>query len=273
MGKRTKRDHDRTYEIDQARYFHRLKQILSDPDFQAGWKNLERLWEAEKEAGLRLWEIEKEIFTHPQNIQRLMREGISGDDPVWGPKLKKYKTLREELGGAKKTYADAEANFRQRFKITTLIGPKQGVTLTDLERWDFTSFLAMPGILDDQQPVQIIFPRPPKADEDLLDFSTTLFNKNTLLLAVNIEHPLMALQAAVDGTLRFVLANLPNRKPRRLHLPTVTFRSRVMALKAQGKTRREIANQLLPEMMKSKNPKIQKRALQRVTDALRPAKD
>jgi hypothetical protein len=102
--------------------------------------------------------------------------------------------------------------------------------------------------------------------------STTLFNGKILLLAVDVDHPNKALQAAFDGALRFVQRNLPDRKTARLHLKVEGRRSKIMALVAQGMNRQQIAKKLFPDEMGSKVLTIRKRALQRVTDALRPRK-
>jgi hypothetical protein len=156
----------------------------------------------------------------------------------------------------------------RRFKIPLLLGPHQGKTLDDLRGLDFDRFLEMPGIVEGQQPVQIIFPAPPKY-EDGLDVSPSLLRGNLLLLAVNMTHPLEALRAAFDGALQFVMSELPDRRARRVHQKPETVRSKVMALAAQGLKREEIAAKLWPSKMASRDPRIRKNILQRVNDAQR----
>lgn len=56
MGKRTAKEHNRAYTKGQATYFFRLKQTLSTPAFQKGWKELETLAEVERQAGRLLLE-------------------------------------------------------------------------------------------------------------------------------------------------------------------------------------------------------------------------
>jgi len=277
MGRRTTNERERDYKKDQAGYFHRLKQIFSDPEFRNAWQGVERLWEAVTGGAERLGKIEQEIRNSPQNqfevrtpqgVRRVLRN-IPPDDPVWGPKLIEFGKQTEKRRAALDAYEEAMGDLRRRFKVPLLMGPKERATPTSLNAWTFERFLSTPGILEDQEAVQIIFPAPPKY-EDGLDVSPSLHRGNLLLLAVNMNHPLQALRAAFDGVLQFVMSELPDRKARRVHQEPETVRSKVMALAAQGLKRMEIAAKLWPSEMASRDPRTRKNTLQRVTDAQRP---
>lgn len=267
MARHTAIERERDYQKDQAGYFHQLKQTFSDPEFQAAWKRLVELLAEEQLAFQRCHEIDNEISTSPQNKTRADNDLLK--DPVWGRKLRRSQEFAKEYFDKRDAYDEAMGALRKRFKVSLLLGPREGETLTNLQTCDFARFLSSPGILDDQEPVQIIFPHPPRRGVDL-DFSPTLFSGDQLLLAVNMNHPLQALRAAFDGVLQFVMSELPDRRARRVHQQPETFRSKVMALAAQGLKRKEITVKLLPSEMASRDPKIRKNALQRVTDAQRP---
>ncbi len=296
MGKRTKKEQDQAYEKFLERCYQRQQQRRIAAG--AGRQKLEELQARYDEAAQRVRRKEEEIYGHPQNVlpldhpdvkpwiqeldkyniqgedrDQLMREArrrqIPRDDPVWGAKVKELGRLQAARNTTWDNLLVAKEAYRRRWRLFDLLPPNESTT-EKLQAWNFARLLSHPGILEGTDPVEPIFPWSAKSEGNFV--STTLFNGKILLLAVNFDCPDSVLRPAFDGALQFVRGNLPDRRRERTRLRTEARRTRVLALKAIGKTREQIADELFPQMMKSKKPEVRKRALQRVTDATKTHK-
>lgn len=273
MGEPTSKERDRCVEKDQARYFHLYKQILSNPEYRKAWDSLEELKEEERQATEKVKKIEKEMFEHGQ-VRALLRDhkgpGLRSTDPVWGPKVKKWRKALECQQNAKARYSETYDALRSRSGLS-ILGPREGETIADLQRVKWEEFLASPESVQGQRAVEPVFRQAPDPDERL-KVSRLLFPGNRLVMVLHLDHSNQAILADVEGWLRFIRCNTTQLGTHRVHLNVEERRSKVFALKALGWKRKQIAEKIFPEEMKSKNPKICKRAAQRITYILHPRK-